>query len=278
MLFSIITINYNNAEGLEKTINSVLTQQFLNYEYIVIDGNSSDNSVELLKKFSDHISFYISEPDKGVYDALNKGIQKANGEYLIFMNSGDRFYSDMALNIYYNAINNESADVYYGDSLGIFKDGRECLIQQPESLDLNFWLLNSLNHQSTAISRSLFNEYGMYDDKLKIVSDWKWFFNIFINHGKKFLKVSKILSHYDMHGISTDTNWAKLHVQEREDTIKSFYSLYWNTYLSMKEYEELKNVFKGKRFKHFLLIQKHQILYRLLKSFMDILLIFTTKK
>ena len=89
MLFSIITINYNNAEGLEGTIQSVVSQQFIDYEYIVVDGNSTDDSLDLLKKYSSYITFYISEPDKGVYDALNKGVQVAKGDYIIFMNSGD---------------------------------------------------------------------------------------------------------------------------------------------------------------------------------------------
>jgi|SRR5690606_4578180 glycosyltransferase involved in cell wall biosynthesis len=279
MLFSIITINYNNAEGLEGTIQSVVSQQFIDYEYIVVDGNSTDDSLDLLKKYSSYITFYISEPDKGVYDALNKGVQVAKGDYIIFMNSGDRFYSENVLNVFSKVINNQSVDVYYGDSLGIFIDDREdYLIQQPECLDLNFWLFNSLNHQSTAIKRSLFMEYGMYDDNLKIVSDWKWFFNIYINHRKKFLKIPSILSYYDMHGVSTNGNFKKVHMQEREDTIKSSFAEYWESYLSIQKYNELKNEYAGKRFEDFLLIQKYPILYRFLKSFMDILLIFTSRK
>ena len=98
MFFSIITINRNNAKGLEDTIQSVLSQDRNLYEFIIIDGASSDNSLEVIKKYESQIHYYISEPDTGIYNAMNKGIDKAKGEYAIFMNSGDSFSYPTALN------------------------------------------------------------------------------------------------------------------------------------------------------------------------------------
>ena len=97
MKFSIITINYNNKDGLERTVKSVISQTFQDFEYIIIDGGSTDGSVDVIKKFADRIDYWVSEPDKGVYNAMNKGIQQAHGDYLNFMNSGDCYYDKYRL-------------------------------------------------------------------------------------------------------------------------------------------------------------------------------------
>jgi glycosyltransferase involved in cell wall biosynthesis len=94
---SIITINYNNREGLERTFDSVFSQNYTNFEYIVIDGASNDGSKELIDQFSDKITFWVSEPDKGIYNAMNKGIDQVNGEYVFFLNSGDVFLDSNSL-------------------------------------------------------------------------------------------------------------------------------------------------------------------------------------
>ena len=93
MKFSIITVNYNNKEGLRNTIESVIHQTYRDFEYIVIDGGSTDGSVDILKKYDQQINYWVSEKDSGIYNAMNKGISKAHGEYLNFMNSGDCFYA-----------------------------------------------------------------------------------------------------------------------------------------------------------------------------------------
>ena len=97
MKYSIITVNYNNREGLKRTIESVIHQTFRDFEFIVIDGGSTDSSAEVLKAYDEHISYWVSEKDNGIYDAMNKGIRKATGDYLNFMNSGDCFYDDDVL-------------------------------------------------------------------------------------------------------------------------------------------------------------------------------------
>ena len=98
MKYSIITINYNNRDGLEKTIQSVINQTCQDFEFIIIDGGSTDGSVDIIKKYNDRINYWVSEPDKGIYNAMNKGILQAHGEYLNFMNSGDCFFDNEVLN------------------------------------------------------------------------------------------------------------------------------------------------------------------------------------
>ena len=97
MKYSIITVNFNNKEGLRKTIESVIRQSFRDFEYIVIDGGSTDGSADILKEYDAQIDYWVSEPDKGIYNAMNKGIVQAKGEYLNFMNSGDYFYDNQVL-------------------------------------------------------------------------------------------------------------------------------------------------------------------------------------
>ena len=96
MKFTIITINYNNVKGLKKTIDSVISQNFSDYEFIIIDGASTDGSVDIIKEYSPHISYWVSEPDKGIYHAMNKGITVSRGEYLLFLNC-TRVYGGMSV-------------------------------------------------------------------------------------------------------------------------------------------------------------------------------------
>jgi glycosyltransferase involved in cell wall biosynthesis len=111
---SIITVTYNAERYLERTLKSVLTQTYPNKEYILIDGNSKDATIGIIKKNAHHIDFWLSEPDKGIYDAMNKGLRQATGDYVIFINAGDTFYEDSTLEKIFNQ--NTDADIYYGEA------------------------------------------------------------------------------------------------------------------------------------------------------------------
>src|SRR5690348_5936351 len=112
---SLITINLNDLQGLRKTLDSIFTQTFTDYEYIIIDGGSTDGSLEEIKKSQDKLVYWTSEKDEGIYNAMNKGIVKAKGEYTLFMNSGDYLYSEDTLNKVFENANNE--DLIYGDAM-----------------------------------------------------------------------------------------------------------------------------------------------------------------
>ena len=182
MKLSIITINFNNLEGLKKTAESVINQTWKEFEWIIIDGGSTDGSKEYIVKLNDDltrngwnpIAFWCSEPDKGIYNAMNKGIGKAKGEYLNFMNSGDCFACEETLGGVF--FKDRTADILYGFVMLGHLNGRfhwyRTLKNQFYWYDLFY---DSLPHQAAFIKRSMFAKAGMYDEQLRIISDWKWF-------------------------------------------------------------------------------------------------------
>lgn len=201
MKLSIITINLNNKDGLQKTIDSIVSQTFTDYEWIVIDGGSTDGSKELIEQYADHIAYWVSEPDKGVYNAMNKGIVVAKGEYLNFMNSGDCFASATVLADIFGCPHD--ADVLYGYMVRDTIDGRYNNISTMKSnLSWIDFAKDGFPHQSTFIKRDLFDKYGMYDETLKAVSDWKFFVKIFVYNESTYEFMPIKISIYASNGIS----------------------------------------------------------------------------
>ena len=208
MILTIITINRNNAAGLEKTMRSVAAQIGGDFEYVVIDGASTDESVEVIRSFEATFGErmkWITEPDKGIYNAMNKGIGMATGDYLQFLNSGDSLVSDDITKRVTEALKSKgSLSILYGNMLKDMPGGkamRDRCFAGREITFLGFYT-GSLNHSSAYIRRSLFNRYGMYDEDFKIVSDWKWFLQAIILGGEKPVYVDMDVTLFDMNGIS----------------------------------------------------------------------------
>lgn len=132
---SVVTVCFNAASILERTILSVLNQAYNNIEYIIIDGSSTDGSVDIIKKYSDRIAYWVSEPDKGIYDAMNKGIKVATGEWINFMNAGDTFCNENVLSAIFNSYKYEDVDVIYGNSILIDDIGQSKLIESSSKID-----------------------------------------------------------------------------------------------------------------------------------------------
>ncbi len=208
MILSIITINRNNAAGLEKTMRSVASQIGGDFEYIVIDGASTDGSVEVIRSFEASLGErlrWISEPDKGIYNAMNKGIRMATGDYLQFLNSGDSLVSDDITMRMTEALKSKGyPSILYGNMLKDMPGGKAMRDRCFAGRDISFlgFYTGSLNHSSAYIRRSLFNQYGMYDEGFKIVSDWKWFLQAIILGGEKPVYVDMDVTLFDMNGIS----------------------------------------------------------------------------
>ena len=206
---SIITVNLNNKDGLQKTIDSVVSQTFKDFEWIVIDGGSTDGSKELIEQYADHFSYWVSEPDKGIYNAMNKGIKVAKGEYLQFLNSGDWLCDETALERCFS--HGFTADIAYGDLY--FCDGeskKRC--NYPNKLTLKFFYDLSLGHCASFIRRDVLEE-DMYDEKLRIVSDWEFFLKQAMEN-KTFEFINEYVACFDRSGISS-TN-LQLVKQERD--------------------------------------------------------------
>ncbi len=197
MKFSIITINYNNKEGLRKTIESVVRQSFKDYEYIVIDGGSTDGSVEVIKEYASQIDYWVSEPDKGIYNAMNKGILQTHGEYLNFMNSGDCFHSLMVLSDVWNFQKGE--DMLIGGCMN--PDTKKVYIFGEGPISLLYLMKNTINHQATFYRRKLFDK-RLYDESYHIQSDCKFNFLSLIFDNCSAGIMDLIVADYDYTGLS----------------------------------------------------------------------------
>lgn len=207
MKLSIITINYNNKAGLQRTIDSVICQTWHDFEWIVIDGGSTDGSKQLIEQYQSHFAYWCSEPDNGVYHAMNKGITHAKGEYLLFLNSGDALYDDNVLQKVDDV--HSSADIISGQAVRM--DTNELLRHYDKNLLMQLYH-DTLNHQATLIKRDLFKD-TCYDENLKIVSDWKFWLEAILWKKASVDVVDVIVTKQDMTGISSDQ---KKEYEERE--------------------------------------------------------------
>jgi len=212
-IISVITINYNNVEGLKKTIESVVSQTFQDFEYLVIDGDSTDESVEIITSTS-RINYWSSEPDEGIYDAMNKGIAKSSGEYCLFLNSGDTFVENDVLRKVLTSLSSKKS-FYYGNMI-LEKDNikEECFA--PTVINLDFILNNTFWHPCVFIKSELFQLYGSYDSSFKICGDYEFFVRCLIKPGISFEHINHFITLFDGNGISHDPSKKELQKQERE--------------------------------------------------------------
>lgn len=194
---TIVTVVFNDRQNIERTIQSVLSQSFKNYEYVIIDGNSKDGTQEIISKYADNIATYISEPDHGIYDAMNKAIDKAAGEWILFMNSGDIFYNTETLESLFKDDFDSDIDVVYGDTVYVYKWGKTLEVT-PQPLKFSYNL--PFTHQSALVRTKLLKE-RKFDLSYRVLADLESFYYFFKNN-YRFQQVHVIISEYDMSGFS----------------------------------------------------------------------------
>ena len=200
MKHSIVTINYNNLSGLKRTFNSVLQQSITDYEWIVIDGGSTDGSRELIEEKQSLFAFWCSEPDNGIYNAINKGIAHATGDYVQFLNSGDWLYDNNVLGKAFSQIDGQF-DIYYGDMVQVNDGGKLNPISYPDELGFYFFPYNNICHQATFYKRTLFDN-NLYDESFSIVSDWAMNLKLLFE-GRTFKHLNQFIVYYDNQGRSS---------------------------------------------------------------------------
>ena len=213
MKLSIITINYNNGKGLERTILSVINQSYKDYEFIVIDGNSTDDSKLILEKYKNDINYWVSEPDTGIYNAMNKGSRIAQGDYLNFLNSGDCFSNNHVLKSIADLQSDAAIITGCHKENGLRNVGKNGIT----FLDLYKW---AVDHQASFIKRELCMKYP-YDEKYKIVSDWKFFIQALILDNCSFEFTEQVIIDVESGGIS-ETNFELDH-RERDMVLKELF-------------------------------------------------------
>jgi len=198
---SVITICYNIKEEIERTCQSIVAQTSRDFEWVVIDGGSTDGTVDILNKYKDHIDVFVSEPDKGIYNAMNKGIRLAHGEWLNFMNGGDEF-ADKDVVADFLAYDTSDVDIVYGNCNTISATGKISLKKFCDVLNKNFFYNGiTINHQASFIRHLLFDKYGMYSEEYKLVSDWeKWI--VFAENNCIFQHWNRTVSNFYLGGTS----------------------------------------------------------------------------
>jgi len=229
---SIITINYNNLEGLKRTVESVVNQTWQEFEYIVIDGGSTDGSAAFIERQSEFIDYWVSEPDTGIYNAMNKGIEKATGEYLLFLNSGDCLNKSDVIDTSFKSLNDYDLITFDMEVI----NGNCSIIQTyPSKLKFSDMVFGYLPHSSTFIKKQLFDRIGFYDETLKIVSDWKFMIIALFIYHCTYHKIEGTLSTFYLGGISSKID----NKEERDQVLKMFFSDFFDDYKLLKEQHKL---------------------------------------
>lgn len=241
---SIITVNLNDLKGLDKTCASVFSQSNRDFEHIIIDGASVDGSLNYIETHKDKFAYWISEPDNGVYDAMNKGIRQAEGDYVLFLNSGDILYNDDVFSTVKNSLMKD-IDLVYGNLwIEDEKDGG-FTNKYPEGIDFNFFKRTSLGHASTFIKRTLFEIYGAYRTDLKIVSDWAFFLKLICLEKRSYFKIDTTIAVFYEGGLSTAASYSELHKKERKKVLLENFDLYDSSFdellVSNREHQRIYN-------------------------------------
>ncbi len=242
MTLSIITVNYNNASGLEKTIKSVLNQTYKDYEFIIIDGASTDGCKEIIESYADKIDYWVSEPDKGIYNAMNKGIAQAKGDYCIFMNSGDIFASDDVLHEIFHNQSYGNIPLIRGNQITDFKTHTERWVNfGNRDVTLYDLYISSYHHQATFIKRDLFIKYGSYNEDYKIVSDWEFSLRVLLG-GEKSTYINVDVVVYEYGGTSSSPENKGVKENERNSILNKLVPKYL-----LSDYTDLYNIKKERQ-------------------------------
>ncbi len=242
---SVITVCKNSADTIYKCIDSIVNQTYKNIEYIIVDGVSTDNTLEEIQNFGQKITKVISEPDNGIFDAMNKGISESTGDYILFLNADDYFISPNTLSYAINFIVSEvksKFDIYYGKVL-ILNDksgvGNIWNAAKPSRFSI---YRASLPHPATIYNKDVFEKCGVFNTTYKIASDYEWFVRALVKYKLKFIRTDLIISVFSKGGISTKKDHSSLIEKEKERVRKSYFSLLERMYYNFRWFLK-KNLF-----------------------------------
>lgn len=222
-VFSIITVTYNAERWLERTILSVLSQSYTNVEYLIIDGGSKDRTVEIIRQYASGLAYWVSEPDKGLYDAMNKGLRQATGDYLVFLNAGDTFHTSDTLNQIVNGLQRRKSlpDVIYGETRIVDAEGKSLgmrRLKAPKRLTWKSFKMGMLVcHQSFYARREI---ASLYDLSYRYSADYDWCLRC-LKSARSVYNARAVLSDFLEAGLSTTNRKASL--RERYEIMCRYY-------------------------------------------------------
>lgn len=221
---SVITICYNDPY-LEKTCESIVNQTWQDFEWIVVDGGSNQETLDKFEKYKKRIDKFVSESDNGIYDACNKGVNLASGEYVIFMNAGDSFYSHEVLSKVFSK-HNYNSNILYGDTVMIDNNLKQSKQKHcakiPHKISKCYFYTSNICTQSIFIKKELYYKYGLHNLKYKILADYDR--NLaFVSNGEKFEYIPEIVSYYDTNGVSSNLKTFNARLQEQKEIIKTYF-------------------------------------------------------
>ena len=228
MRLSLVTINYNNAEGLRKTLASVSAQSYSDFEHVIVDAAYTDGSVDIIKEYADQVLYPVvwsSEKDKGVYDGMNRGIKKATGEYVWILNSGDCAAATDTVERIMHILEKSNIDILLGNKIHVYPGDKKLndplLVkrvndEKPRPMDVSMltFYTGTVPQDAAFVRRELFEKYGYFDEKMKICADWKLYLNMIALGGIQPMYVNVDVVLFDMTGISNENH--ELRIAERE--------------------------------------------------------------
>lgn len=224
---SVITVCYNADEFIENAINSILKQTYKNLEYIIIDGASTDNTISVINKYKSKIAFFLSEPDNGIYEAMNKGIKAATGDILYFLNSDDLLYDEYVIeNVVKIFEKNKDLELIYGPIIIRDPTTNESFIKLNDRITKSFFIYNGICQQSTFYKADVFKKCGQFNDTYKIAGDYEWFLRAFYKYNIKRQYYESIIAIYNNGGISSTDEFSSLHTKERAKVIKEYFNIF----------------------------------------------------
>lgn len=239
MLVSVITICLNEQESLRETCESICCQISNEFEWIVIDGGSTDGSLEIFEKYRERIAVFISEKDSGVYDAMNKGIGQASGDYFVFLNAGDCFFREDIIKLIKEA---PRVDLIVGDLACIDANGETKIKKFQEPLPRNFLRHNMLPHQATFFNSRLFKKFGLYDTSYRIAGDYEYYCRL-IREGITIKHIPVVFSSFNLGGISSTERSRTLRKIENHRVRKKYFAFYKFSFECIKM--EIKTLLQG---------------------------------
>ena len=223
-LFSIITINYNGLEGLKQSMTSVIAQTFKDFEYIVIDGGSTDGSAAYIESHQENLDYWISEKDKGIYNAMNKGVAQAKGEYIYFLNSGDYFLFPEILTLISQKLDeNKKPDVLVTGVLQLNPENGSYMLNIPKQVDKISLFHKMICHQTLFVKRTIFDALGNFDESYVIKADYEWLLRVVSSNSYSFNYFNTVIAFYPLGGAS-DTSYSTHSVKEIPAIRNKYYS------------------------------------------------------